>query len=298
MGGCRACQRAGEWPAPQETTQHVALQCHRGKPYDTVRWRRRVLRDLRAISSIYSKRGDAGRVGAQTLNVATKALTRNALPQGSWEALCEVVGGILPEWEGDAECVQRIKQKEDSRIIAIIQRIQLQFSARINEWSKHMAPEGQKRQQRWLKTGWLRLAFEGMRNYKTSKEPRFPKAAGTPHISCMQWLIWITGRQKEEQRTRERRHQLRQQLQTAIHTIIEQIRQQKVLRERMRQRGDRVCARTRGANTTTRRNYSETRRNKESIKQHELYPMHPLAQTDKFGSHAWAVLASMAAGNA
>ena len=295
MGGCRACQRAGTWPAPQETVQHAMLQCHRGKPYATVRWRHRVLRSLKTISSIYSKYGATGRAGEQATSTAARALTRNTIPQESWDKLCEVAGGILPEWEGDAEHIQRIKQKEDGKITKIIQRIQLLFADRLGEWSKNMAPEGHKRQQRWNKTGWLRLTFEAMRNHGTDTEPRFPKAAGTPHVACIQWMIWITNRQKEAERTRERRKQRHQQLQNAIQKVIEQIRQQKVVRDRLRQRGDRVCACTRGANAATRRDYSEKRRNKASIKSHEQYAMHPFAQTDKFGSHAWAALAEMAA---
>ena len=76
--------------------------------------------------------------------------------------------------------------------------------------------------------------------------------------------------------------------------VIEQVRQQKMVRERLQQRGDKVCARTRGANIAERRNYSEKRRNKASIKSHEQYAMHPFAQTDKFGRYAWATLAEMA----
>ena len=100
--------------------------------------------------------------------------------------------------------------------------------------------------------------------------------------------------EKEEERMRERRKQRHQQLRNAIQMVIEQVRQQKVVRERLQQRGDRVCARTRGANVAVRRNYSEKRRNKASIKSYEQYAMHPLAQTDKFGSYAWATLAEMA----
>ena len=294
MGGCRACQRAGMWPAPQETIQHALLECHRGRPYDTVRWRCRVLRGLKTISSIYNKYGAAGRAGEQKVSAAAKALTRNVVPQGSWETLCEVAGGVLPEWEGGAEQVQQIKQKEDSKIVAIIQRMQLLFHARISEWTKHMAPEGQKRQQRWTKTGWLRLTFEAMRNHRSDMEPQFPAAAGTPHIACMQWMIWITSRQREEERKRERKQQRRQQLQKAILTVMEQVRQQRIVRDRLQQRGDRVCAHTRGANTAVRRNYSEAkRRNKASIKPHEQYNMRPFALTDKFGSHAWATWEKM-----
>ena len=121
-----------------------------------------------------------------------------------------MVGGALPEWEGDTEQIQRIKQKEDGKIVAMIRRVRLHFSCRINEWSKHMAPEGQKRQQWWLTTGWLQLTFEAMRQHKRDEGPRFPRAAGTPHISCIQWMIWITSRQREEERARERRQKRRQ----------------------------------------------------------------------------------------
>ena len=63
------------------------------------------------------------------------------------------------------------------------------------------------------------MTLEAMRNRRTDMEPRFPRAAGTLHIACMQWMLWIMNRQKEEERARERRKQRHQQLRNAIQMV-------------------------------------------------------------------------------
>mgnify|MGYP006226297375 CR=1 FL=1 len=172
----------------------------------------------------------------------------------------------------------------------IVRTLQLRFSARLTSWAQYMAPGGQKRQDRWNKMGWVKLAFEGMRSYKRGMQTRFPKTAGTPHACCMQWMTWIDGRRRQEERAKLQRQKSRQRLRQAIETVVVQVRHQNTIRKRREQRGDRICARTRGAECATRRDYSEKRRNKTRIGHHEQYPMHPLAHTDKIGSHAWATL--------
>ena len=172
----------------------------------------------------------------------------------------------------------------------IVRTLQLRFSARLTSWAQYMAPGGQKRQDRWNKMGWVKLAFEGMRSYKRGMQTRFPKTAGTPHACCMQWMTWIDGRRRQKERAELQRQQSRQRLRQAIEAVIVQVRHQNTIRKRREQRGDRICARTRGAECATRRDYSEKRRNKTRIGHHEQYPMHPLAHTDKIGSHAWATL--------
>ena len=134
-----------------------------------------------------------------------------------------------------------------------------------------------------------------MRNCKADTEPRFPKAAGTLHVACIQWMTWITNKQKEEEQTRERRKRRHHQLRNGIQMVIEQVRQQKWCvngynNEAMK------CAHARGARTWR---CAETIRRRDvtkpaSVKSHEKYAMHPFAQTDKFGRYAWATLAEMA----
>ena len=101
--------RVQSLPAGREVASTTVDRLTRGTampPRKTIRYR-----NLKAIGSIYHKYGAASRSGEQAVSAAVKALTRNIPPQGSWDTFCEVVGGILPDWEGDTEHVQQIKQK-------------------------------------------------------------------------------------------------------------------------------------------------------------------------------------------
>ena len=159
-----------------------------------------------------------------------------------------------------------------------------------------MGPEGGKRQRRWNGLGWVRLAFEAMRRHKHEGDgPAYPEtpetpAAGTPHMVLTKWFVWIEGRKREKARNQARRQERLERFRNAITRVIHRLRAEKVIRQRQQQRGDRICARTRGAETAHRRNYSETRRNNKRIGDQELYKLSALAQKDKIGRCAWLVL--------
>ena len=158
-----------------------------------------------------------------------------------------------------------------------------------------MAPEGHKRQNRWNRRGWIRLCFEAMRRHKHEREKpnphgSGPSAAGTPAMCITKWFTWIVQKNKDEQSRIQRQKQAKMRLQEAIKKVIEQNRVEAMIHRRKQQRGENICARTRGAACAHRRDYSETRRNKQRIGTQEEYRLIPFALTDKIGRTAWIEL--------
>ena len=75
-----------------------------GSVYETIRWRSRMIQPLKDIRRTFTAAKDAGTNGAQMLTRAIRILTRQGhRDEKGWEAWCDVMGGVIPEWSADAE---------------------------------------------------------------------------------------------------------------------------------------------------------------------------------------------------
>ena len=127
------------WPAPEETIQHMCLDCHMGSVYETVRWRSMMLKPLKQIRRTFTAAKEAGTNGAQALTRALRVLTRHGhRDEKDWDAWCDIMGGLIPEWNAGAEKIKDLKKKHDKENTKNIWLLQTQLTARLREWTKYM----------------------------------------------------------------------------------------------------------------------------------------------------------------
>ena len=109
VGGCRACLRRGQWPAPAETTQHAFTTCAGAAASASAEWRAQVSGMLRGLHAELSSWSTAATTVKALVASAYGYITGEGVTRGGqgaegddqkgWEALRQIVGGIWPVWD-------------------------------------------------------------------------------------------------------------------------------------------------------------------------------------------------------
>ena len=113
----------------------------------------KILQDLHKLTSSH------GQLAQTVTTIVSEAKLCISRPhsnntQDSWLAIRQLVGGTLPRWEGTPP------DNLDTQVTQLLRLLQSHFTQRLHDWSKHMAPAGQRRQRSWDHESWLMLVLK------------------------------------------------------------------------------------------------------------------------------------------
>ena len=105
-------------------------------------------------------------------------------------AVRRVVGGALPQWNGE---VPPALEKE---VVGHVEELQVLFTQRLEDWARYMAAYGATRQGKWNHKGWIRLVFEAMRANACGARERRREGARAQGVHTTVPHCWEGGRRQ------------------------------------------------------------------------------------------------------
>ena len=276
--------------------------------------------ELNELYTAFSISQDAGATHhCRLLQQARQCVARVDRSAEAWQALRNLVGGILPETP---------KGSLHTLTINKIQYLQALFLERLTDWTKYMATAGSARQGRWKHRGWLHLVFNALKTHNTrgahvppahtTLEDWYTGHAGprwkqdrektrkssralvrnTSHVTqeikhgiicCLKHICWIQkpkAKLAQQKADKEKNTNLaRQRIARHLIKLHRQTKAQNEMHDRIMHRQGKVSANTRTVQNLHRINYAETKfRQKPCIQKDEYYEtLRKWPRQDKLG---------------